>query len=75
MSRHFVRLTEDKKDGVQITLTNYQLVKETLRQFESAQTLGDDNPLPARTDMASAQFVRSRHFCVPKRAVNTLLRR
>jgi hypothetical protein len=32
---------------------NYQLAKEKLRQFESAQLRGDDNPLPTRTDISA----------------------
>jgi len=32
--------------------TNYQIAKEKLRQFESAQLRGDANPLPTRTKLS-----------------------
>jgi hypothetical protein len=50
---------------------NYQRAREKLRQFESAQLRGDDNPLPTRTPIAqviSACVQKIRTFKTPKSA-------
>jgi integrase len=47
---------------------NYQLAKEKLRQFESAQMRGDDNPLPTRTDISAVVTAYVNHMRTMKTA-------
>jgi hypothetical protein len=45
---------------------SYQLAKEKLRQFESAQMRGDDNPLPTRTDISAVIKAYVNHIRIVK---------
>ena len=48
--------------------SSYQLAKEKLRQFESAQLRGDDNPLPTRTPIADVVTANVAHIRTVKTA-------
>jgi len=47
---------------------SFQLAKEKLRQFESAQMRGDDNPLPTKTDIAAVVTAYVNHIRTVKTA-------
>ena len=53
---------------ISTSIDNYQLVKEKLRQFESAQTRGDDNPLPTRRGISAVVTAYVNHMRTIKKA-------
>ena len=57
-----------KKRKTSTGTENFQLAKEKLRQFESAQARGEDSPLPTKTPIADVLTAHVVHVSATKTA-------